>query len=552
MVVYATFKDMDYRIVEAANGREAVDLALAEPPDLVLMDLMMPEMDGLEATRILKQDERTNRIPILMLTALSETEDRISAFDAGATGFLTKPFDRLELMAHVRSYLNLSLINRKYILSTANRHTGLPNRAAFRDRIGEYRHPLLFLIKLDNIETIGRFYGDATVVALERYFAEALPSMPIRCPVPPGENGEMGRQAVGAEHIFHFGSGLFGVIYDLAWTGARAPDRDRALQAAEELYRDLLRFQGDWEELQYESDFTIAVSVNREDLLEEAELAVTEASKKQLDIVFAGDVVDEAYETIENNMLWLRKIRNALSREAFVPHYQPIFNNRTKRIEKYEALVRMINEDGSVVSPGHFLVVAKNSKYYPRITQRVVQQAVETFRDRPEDIAINLSVLDTENVETRNFIFQTLEENPDVASRTTIEIVEEEGLVHYDVVKAFIERVKRYGVRIAIDDFGSGYSNFARIVDLDVDYIKIDGSLIRSIGQDPAIRNLVEGITSFAGFSDMEVIAEFVEDAGILELVDGIGVEYAQGYCIGKPQAGPRPAAEAGRVTGCS
>ena len=97
------------------------------------MDLMMPGMDGLEATKELKGEAETSRIPILMLTALNDTEDRISAFDAGATGFLTKPFDRLELLAHVRSYINLSITNKRYVLSTANRYTGLPNQWAFAE-----------------------------------------------------------------------------------------------------------------------------------------------------------------------------------------------------------------------------------------------------------------------------------------------------------------------------------------------------------------------------------------------------------------------------------
>ncbi len=521
MVVQATFKEMDYRIVEAANGRQAVDRALAEPPDLVLMDLMMPEMDGLEATRILKNDERTNRIPILMLTALSETEDRINAFDAGATGFLTKPFDRLELMAHVRSYLHLSLVNRKYILSTANRNTGLPNRVALRDDLVEYEHPVLFVLKIDNIETIGRFYGDSKAADLERRFADAL-----------GSFSQM--EALPDPRYYHFSSGLFGVLIDAELS------RERALDVADSMYQSLLRNQHDWDDLQYESDFTIGVSIDRDDLLEQGELAVTEALKHKVNIIFAPDVAEEAYNHIESNMLWLRAIRNALARGSFVPHFQPIVNNETLEVEKYEALLRLVDEDGFLVSPGSFLVVAKNSKYYARITQTVVRKAMETFRDRSEGVAINLSVLDINNDETREFIFAALKENPEVARRLTIEIVEEEGLVHYDRVKAFIQNVKQYGVSIAIDDFGSGYSNFARIVALDVDYIKIDGTLIRRVVEDPVIRNLVGGIKSFAAFSNIAVVAEFVENEEIMRCMREIGIEYSQGFCVGKPQETPR------------
>jgi EAL domain-containing protein (putative c-di-GMP-specific phosphodiesterase class I)/CheY-like chemotaxis protein len=515
-VVTATFKDSDYRIVEATNGREAIELAFSEPPDLVLMDLMMPEMDGLEATRILKDDDRTNRIPILMLTALSETDDRISAFDSGVTGFLTKPFDRLELMAHVRSYLNLSLVNRKYILSTANRNTGFPNRAAFREEAGEYEAPILYLIKIDNLETIARFYGESKAVELQRRFADTLMEIPVL-------------RRLQRSRIYHFSSGYFGVLAD--WS----MPREAALDVAEEMYRDFQRKQDAWEELQYESDFTIGVSVDAEDLLGQAELAVNEAVKSRVNIVYAPDIAEAAYELIETNMVWLRKIRNALARDAFIPLFQPIVNTTTGEVYKYEALVRMIDEDGSYASPGDFLVVAKNSKYYAKITQLVIQKAIDAFQNRREGVAINLSVLDIDNDETREFIFAALEENPDVARRLTIEIVEEEGLVHYDRVKGFIKKAKQFGATIAIDDFGSGYSNFVRIVDLDIDFIKIDGSLIRNVDTDPVIRNLVQGIKSFAAFSGIAVVAEFVENAGIMECMRSAGIEYSQGYYIGRP-----------------
>ena len=521
MVVHATFQDMDYRIVEAATGREAVDKALDEPPDLVLMDLMMPEMDGLEATRILKNDERTDRIPILMLTALSETEDRISAFDAGATGFLTKPFDRLELMANVRSYINLSEVNRKYVLSTANPNTGLPNRAAFRDELPSYKTPLLLLLKIDNVDTIGRFYGESKVAHLERRFAGALP-------------GVAERHDLHEPELFHFSSGLFGILVDL-----QLP-RQEALELAESIHAALIEAGKDWDDLQYESDFTIGVSVDADALLEHGELAVNEDVNNRVNVVYAPDIAEQAYSVIESNMVWLRKIRNGLSEDRFVPYFQPIVNNETGRTEKFEALLRMLDEDDKAISPGAFLTVAKNSKYYARVTQVMIQKAVEVFRDREEGLTINLSVLDIENEETREFIVSILRSAPRVAHALTIEIVEEEGFAGYDEIKRFIRRVKELGVTIAIDDFGSGYSNFARIVDLDVDFIKIDGTLIRNVADDPVIRNLVVGIKSFAAFSNIAVVAEFVEDDRILDAVKAAGIEYSQGYHFCKPQATPK------------
>ncbi|TVR01324.1 MAG: response regulator [Spirochaetaceae bacterium] len=160
LLVISTLKDEPYRIVEVTNGREAVAAALHEVPDLILMDLMMPVVSGVDATRELKSRQETARVPILMLTALNATEDRVRAFDAGATGFLTKPFDRLELTATIRSYINLSLMNQRYTLTAENHVTGLPNRVGFRDRRAHFTKPWLYLVKVDGLSTISQLYGE--------------------------------------------------------------------------------------------------------------------------------------------------------------------------------------------------------------------------------------------------------------------------------------------------------------------------------------------------------------------------------------------------------
>jgi c-di-GMP phosphodiesterase len=235
-------------------------------------------------------------------------------------------------------------------------------------------------------------------------------------------------------------------------------------------------------------------------------------------------------------MIWLNRIKNAVAAERFIPYFQPIVETHTGLVVKYEALVRMMDENGTVYSPGQFMTVAKNSKYYQDITRQAFRKAVEAFRDRSEGVAVNLSVLDIQSDSTRAFIDDTLQAYPDVAERLTIEIIEEEGVEHYDQIKEFIRSVRTYGVTIAIDDFGSGYSNFTRIIDLDVDFLKIDGSLIKNICTDPVIRNLLYVIKSFASFSNIPVVAEFVEDESILNVLKEAGIEYAQGYHLGAPK----------------
>jgi EAL domain-containing protein (putative c-di-GMP-specific phosphodiesterase class I) len=521
--VRATLKESPYEVIEAANGQEAVDLALDRRPDLILRDLMMPQTNGLDATRILKGREDTARIPILMLTALDDTEDRIAAFEAGVTGFLNKPFDRLELLAHVRSYINLSLINRKYVLSTANVTTGLPNRAAYREQVDEFERPWLLLVSMDGIDNIRTFYGEPRAQAMELEYAGFLQSV-------------LHDDGMSETKLFHLDGGLFGVLYGDAEGNL---DRERALEWGRYLHRRLNEHEVSKDEVQWESDFTLVVSHEPTALLEQAELGLAEAQRARKTLVYAPDVAEQAYLGMENNLRWLGRIRQAITQDRFVAYYQPIVDNRSGEVVKYEALVRMLDQDGSAISPGQFLLVAKNSKYYAEITRRVFDRAVQEFLARSEGVSVNLSVLDVESRTTRTHILSTLRDNPELASRLTLEIVEQEGLQHYDVVKAFIEEAKGLGSTIALDDFGSGYSNFVRIIDLDVDYVKIDGSIITRVCSEEAMHNLVLGVKSFVSANNIELIAEFVESAEILARLREMGVEYSQGYYLGKPESAP-------------
>ncbi len=522
-VIRAVLKDRPYRIIEATNGEEAVEEAFRETPDLILMDLMMPGMDGLEATERIKADTATGRTPVLMLTALGETSDRIRAFQAGVTGFLTKPVDQLELLAQVGSYLNLSLINRKYILSTVSAVTGLPNHTAFLEDLEEgvlAPEPKLVVIKIDELVTISRFYGEEKADFIEKQFSEAIAES---CPPVFG----------GAAKVYHLRRGLFGVVVSDPEEGF---DRRRAQDAAREILGVLTAYEPVVDDVQYHSDFTVVVALNSSNLLPQAEMALGEAAQRRANLVFAEDVAERSYRMIEHNMGWLRRIKNAVFEDRVSAHFQPIVELSSGEVVRYEALVRLF-ENGTAHTPGEWLHVAKKSKYYQDITRVVFRKAVEAFAGRAEGVAVNVSVLDIENAETRAFIFGLLAEYPEVAKRLTVEIVEEEGLEHYEPVKQFIERLKEYGVEIAIDDFGSGYSNFKRIVDLNVDYLKIDGSLVRDVCGDPTVAHLVSIIQSFASFSGVRTVAEFVHDQPTRALLRELGVEFGQGFEIGKPEA---------------
>jgi c-di-GMP phosphodiesterase len=512
--------DEGYRIKEAHNGKEGVDKALEETPDVILMDIEMPVMTGLEATSLLTKKSQTSRVPIIVLTGLNETEDRIKAFDCGAMDYLTKPFNAHELLARVNSYIRFSLLNKKYVLSTVSQETGLPNRAAFLEKLPDTNTPKLLLIKIDNIESISRFYGESTGTEIEKNFSRFLLA---EQPQELKENGT----------LFHLGRGLFGILMD---DPENSCDKNKGIGIASHLQERYAVQRSATKEAHYDIEFTIVLGFDRENMLEKTELALDEALRNQTALLVMDDMIQDVYQAIGENIFWLKKIKEAIQDDRLLPYYQPIFNSATGKKEKYEALVRMIDKNGEVVPPGKFLFIAKNSKYYPDITKVMVQKAMCQFRNRKEEFALNLSAMDIENKNMRDYIFSSLQKLPDTASRLTLEIVEQEGAKYIDILKDFVRQVKQYGVKIAIDDFGSGYSNFRMLLDMEADYLKIDGSLIRNIHEDAASRNVVETIKAFADKTNIGIVAEFVSNKEIYETLKNMGIQYFQGYYFGKPE----------------
>lgn len=155
--------------------------------------------------------------------------------------------------------------------------------------------------------------------------------------------------------------------------------------------------------------------------------------------------------------------------------------------------------------------------------------------------SLNLAVADILDTEVRYYILQMLATYPATARRLTFEILENEGMENVEAVQAFIDEVKAAGCQIAVDDFGSGYSNFAHILTLKVDILKIDATLIRNIDDDPQARVLVHTIVDFCRKLGIKTVAEFVHSAPVYETVKELEIDYSQGFYLGKPHPNPLP-----------
>ncbi|MDD3477186.1 MAG: EAL domain-containing protein [Sulfurimonas sp.] len=282
--------------------------------------------------------------------------------------------------------------------------------------------------------------------------------------------------------------------------------------------------------------FSCGISSNKDPLLIKANTALQSAKSTSKNIVLYKDSLD-AKEQITKNIDALLVLKEAIAKNQIIPYFQPIYNTKRKKIEKYEALARIVRDDGSVIAPFAFLDIAIKSKLYPEITKAMISKSFEFFKDKEYEFSINLSILDIQNQETLKFIFSKLKEFTE-PQRVIFEILESHKIDDYEEIKSFITEVKKYGCKIAIDDFGSGYSNFSHILALKVDCLKIDASLVKYITTDENSKTIIKTIVSFASNLGLKTIAEFVEDSESLKTLEDIGVDFIQGYYIGKPSSG--------------
>jgi len=269
-------------------------------------------------------------------------------------------------------------------------------------------------------------------------------------------------------------------------------------------------------------------------LFNRAEAALAEAKRRELNFL-SYTAIRGLEQTHKDNLLWAQKSLNALFHShqqlRIQAYFQPILHIASNRIEKYEALARLIDH-GTVMPPQQFLEAMRRTRLLPRLTTEMVTQAALAFSANSFEFSLNIGVQDLRDPGMLENLLVILELQQIAPQRVVIEILEDGEI--YQLISA-IKEYKAAGFSIAIDDFGTGYSNFSKLQQLSVDYLKIDGSLIKDIANSSKACKLVQAISDYARQIEARTIAEFVADAQILATVRDIGIDYAQGYHIGVP-----------------
>lgn len=271
-------------------------------------------------------------------------------------------------------------------------------------------------------------------------------------------------------------------------------------------------------------------------LYNRAEIAIKEARTNHHSIVLYDD--NEGFkQRLQQDIKWDQTIRDALAHNRFTLFLQEIVPLHVKKNsrKKYELLIRLIDAKGAVISPFHFIDLAKRLHLYAHITHFVLEHGFRLANELNCDISINITREDMMTSETSTLLFNLLAHHPALHKRITLELVESESLEDSTDVRTFLQHARDKGCLIAIDDFGSGYSNFEYLLRLNVDFIKIDGTLIKNIDTDSNAYATVKAITHFAKNLGISVVAEFVHSEEVLVKVRELGIDYAQGFHLHKP-----------------
>jgi diguanylate cyclase (GGDEF)-like protein len=541
-----------FRLDTASSGREAIELLSNNPPYAVIIsDMRMPNMTGLELlSRVRELSPDT--IPI-MLTGNSDQQTVVDAVNQGEVyKFLCKPCESNTLAAAIKDGVerynqaksnrillerNVSKVkNLTQRLSYQALHdslTGLDNRKSFEIRLDNALesaqndrliHAVCYL-DVDHFHIINESYGIAAGDRLLRRLAQLLRS---------------GRRK--ADMVARLASDKFGILLDDC-------NLEEARKIIQLLHQQLNDFSIECNNKKISISASIGLApITSEDesvttIIKTAEAACNLAKEKGINLLHVADPDDQDLQKRLREVMMATDITRALEENRFQLYYQTIAPIRPDKTDSkhYELLLRMLNTDGTIRPPNDFLPAAERYHLAPRIDCWVIRNAVDWLSAHPSHLeklstcAINLSGLSIGNSEVLDCITKTFESSPVSPNKICFEITETAAITKLDAAMEFFTALKASGFQFSLDDFGSGYSSFAYLRNLPIDYLKIDGMFVKNMDSDAINRSVVKSIHEIAQTMGIKTVAEFVENKEIYRCLEEIQVDYAQGYLIARP-----------------
>ena len=530
LVIRHAMQQNGYQVIEASNGLEAVQYSIRQIPDLILMDAVMPEMDGFRATEEIRKIEACDDTPILMATSLDDDDSISRAFSVGACDYITKPFNWSVLKHRVRRMLQAANAQRRIQhLAYHDALTGLPNRMLFMDRIDQAisraqrekgQFALLF-IDIDHFKVIndsmGHDAGDQLLNLISIRLREILRK---------------------SDTVARLGGDEFTVIIEYL------QHPDDVIQITKNILSALdLPAEVNGKEVYVGGSIGIAMypqdGENFGVLLKNADTAMYKAKDlgRNTFQFYASEMSHKAMQRLELE----NQIRTALKEDQFEVYYQPKVDLQNNKCIGVEALVRWNHPQRGLISPDDFVPLAEEIGLITQLDEWVMKAACLQFMQWKQQgyTLQNLSV----NISSRHFkegnlieYCTTLLEMTGIAPECLeIELTESALVDNYSNAKYILDKLHTMGLRIALDDFGTGYASMAYLKEFPFDTVKIDRSFIRDIPQDHEDAAIVTAMIQLSQALKLNIVAEGIEtDQQRLFLYDN-ACGYGQGYLWSRP-----------------
>lgn len=528
-------------ITVAVDGIDGLEKFKISTYDLVLTDINMPRMNGIEMIRQIKEVDPN--ITILVLSAHSYSDYFIQTIMLGIDGYLLKPIDivqfvktliksvkKIFLQQEVERYkqdlesINMDL-EQKVQERTAQLEyrlyhdtlTELKNRESLMLELSQAQSQILILIDIDGFEKFNELYGisagNQILCVLSKYLKDFNRSRNYNLYRVYGDGFVLHRSPISTQN-FNVGKELTDLLSVLDNLTAYIDRIDETINF----------------------DVTVGISMEEDNPFETASMALNCAKKQKIShLIYTAEI--DTLQQLSDDIYWKNEIKNAIEHDNIVPVFQGIVNKQ-QQIVKYESLMRLVQYDKTgqrkLISPFFFLKASKKTKQYDKLTRIMISKTFAYMDAHTVDFSINLSFEDIVNPSLIEFLEDKII-HYNIGHRLILEILESEMVSDYEAIIAVKNRLKKYNIRIAIDDFGSGFSNFEHILKLDPNYLKIDSSLIKTIDKNARLRTLVKAIIGFSKELNMKVIAEFVSSKEIFHVLEELDVDEYQGFYFSVP-----------------
>ncbi len=470
----------------------------SSPYDIVITDMYMPDINGLELSRTildLNPDQK-----ILAISAYNDSEVLESLIDLGVSNYIQKPVKRDRLIDIIyKIALDISKNRKRLELKNFDFTTGIKNGYSLHNDIKKLPQKNIILIKLKNLSTIQTIYG---IEEADNFINKFI--------------SKFKKHFNRDKDLYRLSSKKFAYLIDKEF------DLNEAIKTMQRYSKHC--------------KFDIAIGASKdESLIATADMALDFALKHGLEYKIYSKEIDLTDE-YKNHILFKSILSNAIEQDTVFPVFHPIYD-KEKNIIKYEVLMRISdNKDGKeqIYYPGQFMQISIDSNRFNELSSITIRKAFKHLSRSEKPFSINISYEDIRNEILINEIEKQILKY-DNGQRLIFEILETRNIEDYGLIENFISRFKKYGVKIALDDFGAGYSNLNHIINFHSDYVKLDGALIKNIQHDTKSLAIVKAIVSFTKELGIKTIAEYVSSKEIFEIVKDIDVDEFQGFYLSEP-----------------